>query len=118
MELKPEKIYYTNTDQCLRSVGQHTIDVLHLSDVHMPENKIMSEIVFDKEARVAKLFEAVVKCLRLKNPNVIKLQKKGLTDVHIKQLVAHLSGRNQIYSLDLRRNCITNKSVFLLAEWI
>lgn len=92
--LKPEIIFYQNMDQSLRKVGSHTIQTLCLSSVHRPECKTMKEITFVKGAPVSENFEATIKCFRIKKPNVIQLEGKGLRDLHITLLIDFLRDMN------------------------
>ena len=82
------------------------------------QHEILTEVVFEPDANIAKHIDSAIKCWRILGPTMIKCLNQGLEDEQVFKLCEFLRGRNQIKSLNLRRNKIGNKGAIQIADYI
>lgn len=74
--------------------------------------------VVGTKVRIADYFESAVKAWRILKTSKIQAVNEGLNDDHIIKLCEFLSGRNQIKSLNLRRNKIGDRGAVAISKYI
>ena len=72
----------------------------------------------DTKVRIADYFESAVKAWRILKTSKISAVNEGLDDDHIIKLCEYLSDRNQIKSLNLRRNKIGDRGAMAISNYI
>ena len=75
-------------------------------------------VKFSPEAKMADCFDSALKVLRIWAPNTIELQNQELEDVHMEMLLDFMRNKEQIITLNLRKNKIGNEGAILLADFI
>jgi hypothetical protein len=68
--------------------------------------------------RIADYFESAVKAWRILKTSKIQAVGEGLSDDHIIKLCEFLANRNQIKSLNLRKNNIGDKGAIAISNYI